>query len=106
MSRRWHSTGQWWNVRQRCPETIIFPHPDILKIGSPIERLRLKDGQEKYPPARSYHGACVYAKIHWARIRLYIEYGLLEIDYNLVEDKMRPLVLGRKIGLFTGSEIT
>lgn len=67
---------------------------------------RLKEGQEKYPPASSFRQACEYAKKHWEKMRLYIEDGLLEIDNNLVENKIRPLALGRKNWLFIGSEIT
>jgi transposase len=39
----------------------------------------------------------------WKRLRRYTTNGILEIDNNLIENKMRPVALGRKNYLFAGS---
>jgi transposase len=44
-----------------------------------------------------------YAKNHLPRLRHYLEDGRVEIDNNLIENKIRPLALGRKNYLFAGS---
>ena len=44
-----------------------------------------------------------YAKNHLPRLRHYLEDGRVEIDNNLLENKIRPLALGRKNYLFAGS---
>jgi hypothetical protein len=45
-----------------------------------------------------------YALNHWAALTRYCEAGYLEIDNNTAEREMRPVALGRKNYLFTGSE--
>jgi len=44
-----------------------------------------------------------YAKNHLPRLRHYLEDGRIEIDNNQIENKIRPLALGRKNYLFAGS---
>lgn len=44
-----------------------------------------------------------YAKNHLPRLRAYLEDGRIEIDNNQIENKIRPLALGRKNYLFAGS---
>lgn len=44
-----------------------------------------------------------YAANHLPRLRYYLEDGLIEIDNNQIENKIRPLALGRKNYLFAGS---
>jgi len=44
-----------------------------------------------------------YAKNHLPRLRAYIDDGRIEIDNNQIENKIRPLALGRKNYLFAGS---
>ena len=46
-----------------------------------------------------------YALNHWPALCRYVEHGDAEIDNNLIENSMRPVVLGRKNYLFAGSEI-
>ncbi len=47
--------------------------------------------------------AIAYTLSRWKKLTLYIEYPFLEIDNNLVENAIRPTVLGRKNYLFAGS---
>lgn len=44
-----------------------------------------------------------YANNHLPRLRHYLEDGRIEIDNNQIENKIRPLALGRKNYLFAGS---
>ena len=44
-----------------------------------------------------------YANNHLPRLRPYLEDGRIEIDNNQIENKIRPLALGRKNYLFAGS---
>jgi hypothetical protein len=44
-----------------------------------------------------------YAKNHLPRLRHYLEDGRIEIDNNQIENKIRPLALGRKNYMFAGS---
>lgn len=44
-----------------------------------------------------------YANNHLPRLRHYLEDGRIEIDNNQIENKIRPLALGRKNYMFAGS---
>ena len=44
-----------------------------------------------------------YAHNHLPRLGAYLDNGRIEIDNNLIENKIRPLALGRKNYLFAGS---
>jgi len=48
--------------------------------------------------------ALLYAKNHLPRLEHYLRDGRIEIDNNLIENKIRPLALGRKNYLFAGSD--
>ena len=50
--------------------------------------------------------AIAYAHSRWSRLCLYASDGELEIDNNLIENKIRPLALGRKNYLFAHNEHT
>ena len=47
--------------------------------------------------------ALLYAKNHLPRLEHYLRDGRVEIDNNQIENKIRPLALGRKNYLFAGS---
>ena len=47
--------------------------------------------------------ALSYAHNHLPRLGAYLDDGRIEIDNNLIENKIRPLALGRKNYLFAGS---
>ena len=48
--------------------------------------------------------AISYALSRMARMRPYLDHGILEIDNNTAERAMRPVALGRKNYLFVGSQ--
>jgi transposase len=45
-----------------------------------------------------------YALNQWARLKVYLQNGRVEIDQNLCENAMRRLALGRKNWLHIGSQ--
>ena len=45
-----------------------------------------------------------YSLKRWQALLRYVESGSLPIDNNLVENAIRPITLGRRNWLFTGSE--
>lgn len=46
-----------------------------------------------------------YTLTHWQALEVYVEFGQVEIDSNLLENSIRPVALGRKNYLFAGSEV-
>lgn len=45
-----------------------------------------------------------YALNHWDGLRLFLRDGRIEVDSNTVERSMRPIAMGRRNSLFSGSE--
>ncbi|AHM62809.1 transposase [Flammeovirgaceae bacterium 311] len=54
-------------------------------------------------PKSSIGKAMRYSQDRWDALSAYLYDGVLEIDNNLVENAIRPVVLGRKNYLFAGS---
>jgi len=55
-------------------------------------------------PAKSALGLAIsYALSNWVSINVYLENGMLNIDNNPVENKIRPFALGRRNWLFMGN---
>lgn len=62
------------------------------------------DEQAPYVTPKSAIGqAFTYAQNQWPFLYAILEDGRLELDNNLIENKIRPLALGRKNYLFAGS---
>ena len=64
----------------------------------------LQTQRTKHLPKGKFAKAVNYALNHWRALTRYCEAGYLEIDNNYSEREMRPIALGRKNYLFTGSE--
>jgi transposase len=47
-------------------------------------------------PSSKLAEACQYALNQWARLKVYLHNGRIEIDQNLCENAMRGLAVGRK----------
>lgn len=56
------------------------------------------------PPQSALGKAISYALNQWQYLSAYVSHGEVEIDNNLVENKIRPFALGRKNWLFIGNE--
>ncbi len=65
--------------------------------------LWLKENIIHHPPQTPLGKAMAYSLSRWKKLTEYIHNPLLEIDNNLVENAIRPTVLGRKNYLFSGS---
>ena len=48
--------------------------------------------------------AIQYTFAHWKELAGYVSHGKLEIDNNPIDNKIRPLALGRKNYLFAGNQ--
>lgn len=77
-----------------------------LRARPLLKRLhRWLQGQcARHLPKGKFVKAVNYALNHWAALVRYCEAGYLEIDNNYSERQMKPIALGRKNYLFTGSE--
>ena len=55
------------------------------------------------PPKSVLGKALRYFLTHWEKLTVYCDYAFVPIDNNLVENAIRPFVVGRKNWLFSGS---
>ena len=53
--------------------------------------------------SRAWKEAVYYTLVRWDKLTRFLEHGEVEIDSNLVENRIRPIALGRKNYLFAGS---
>lgn len=63
----------------------------------------LDDHLYNIPPQTPLGKAIGYMHSRWDKLTRYVNHGFLQIDNNLVENAIRPTVLGRKNFLFSGS---
>jgi transposase len=63
-------------------------------------RLTEVDTSAKLPLAEAIR----YTLGHWNGLTMFLNDGRVEVDTNTVERSMRPIGLGRKNSLFSGSE--
>ena len=63
----------------------------------------LETNQPLTPPKGLLGQAISYTQANWNKLIIYLEDGRLRPDNNLVENAIRPFVLGRKNWLFAGS---
>lgn len=66
-------------------------------------QLWLAENQNQVLPKSAMGEAIAYTNSLWSRLNVFLEDGMLEIDNNLIENKIRPIALGRKNYLFAGS---
>jgi transposase len=86
----------------KSEEEIIFLRKEkSLPILNELEKW-LKENTY-HPPRSPIAQAVAYTLSRWKKLTVYIEHPFLEIDNNLVENAIRPTVLGRKNYLFSGS---
>ncbi len=63
----------------------------------------MQANQSLTPPKGLLGRAISYTLANWEKLIIYIEDGRLRPDNNLVENAIRPFVVGRKNWLFAGS---
>lgn len=97
----------------------IYLQESQLKGLPPHQRMEVRQGKTlaltkqfkdwldeegvKVLPKSPMGKAMTYAQNQWPKLKAVFEDGRLEIDNNLIENKIRPLALGRKNYLFAGS---
>ena len=82
--------------RKAKREKHIQPSLRELKIWADVE-------SKKVLPQSPIGKAIEYLKTQWPKIEELFNNGRYELDNNLIENKIRPLALGRKNYLFAGS---
>lgn len=63
----------------------------------------MKEKITQTTPSSAIGTAIAYSLARWKKLTAYLDHSFLEIDNNLVENAIRPTVLGRKNYLFSGS---
>jgi transposase len=94
-------------------ERVIAGKPPEIRRGVRQRTARPKidelatwlDAQLKLIPGKSdLAGAIRYARSRWHALTRYLDDGRLEISNNAAENQIRPVALGRKNWLFSGSD--
>ena len=83
--------------RERIRRTEAAPKVAALKLWLERQLARLPTKSETAKAIR-------YALTRWQALKRYLGDGRIEIDNNAAERAIRPIALGRKNGLFAGSD--
>jgi transposase len=77
----------------------------LLEAGPILEALKnwMEQAYGQVLPSSPIGKALAYALKLWNRLTVYLYHGALQIDNNLIENTIRPIALGRKNYLFSGS---
>ena len=94
MERDLRECGVSFEERQRIRQEKSAPIFDQLKA---FLELHARVGP------KSWKQAVYYALVRWEKLTRFLDHGEVEIDTNLVENRVRPIALGRKNYLFAGS---
>ena len=90
--RRQLDAVQIYQLRQEKAKPLLDEFKDWLEAKQPLT-----------PPKGLLGQAISYTLANWEKLIIYIEDGRLRPDNNLVENAIRPFVVGRKNWLFAGS---
>lgn len=85
-------------AQQRKTERQIFTKPLLEELKNWVEKECVT-----VTPKSPMGKAMTYFQNQWHKLSTVLEDGNLEIDNNLIENKIRPLALGRKNYMFAGS---
>lgn len=89
--------------QQLEPEVFVQNrHEQVLPILTDFKRWLEKKALQ-VPPSTLLGKAVTYALSEWEKLQKYLDSPYLTPDTNLVENAIRPFVLGRKNWLFSGS---
>lgn len=83
--------------RQQMRDELARPTVAKLKTWLAVE-------DERARPSSNLRTACRYAINQWPTLLHYLDDGRIPIDNNQVENRMRPVAVGRKNWLFAGSD--
>jgi len=90
--RRELDIAQIYQLRQEKAKPMLAEFKDWLQNNQPLT-----------PPKGLLGQAISYTLANWEKLVIYIQDGRLRPDNNLVENAIRPFVVGRKNWLFAGS---
>ena len=91
------------NIKEKnpsCDEIKKIRNDESLPVIESIKKW-LDENVDKYPPKCDMGEAINYALNMWPLLIVYLNDGRLPIDNNLVENAIRPFVIGRKNWLFS-----
>lgn len=97
LEARMKEAGYSFHTRKRLRQRIAWP---LLKD---IHRW-LKSVAPQVPPNSLLGTAIHYTLTQWPYLVKYVRHGMVEIDTNGVENKIRDIALGRRNWLFMGNE--
>ncbi|MFM9004847.1 MAG: IS66 family transposase [Flavobacteriales bacterium] len=86
------------SFEQRREQRLEHIFPLLQALKAEIERV-----SHRIAPSSPIGRAIYYFHDQWPRIKEIFKDGRYELDNNLIENKIRPLALGRKNYLFAGS---
>ncbi|MDZ4752462.1 MAG: IS66 family transposase [Flavobacteriales bacterium] len=81
----------------------IFRKNQVKPIFEELRQWLDEELKGDITPKSDYGQAITYLNKQWHKLIKVLENGRIEIDNNLIENKIRPLALGRKNYLFAGS---
>jgi transposase len=87
--------------RELSPELVYRERQERSKPILEAFELWLKEAVIKVPPKSLLGKALTYTLSQWPRLVKYLGDGILNMDNNLVENAIRPFVVGRKNWLFS-----
>ena len=100
--------AQLYHIESECHAVSITDRKQIREIQSKprLEKFKhwLDEIRPKVPNGSSTANALDYTLRRWPALTRYAETGDLPIDNNPVENAIRPIAVGRKNWLFTGSQ--
>jgi hypothetical protein len=85
------------------PERLALRQQKSAPVMAVLKE-RLLEIRQQIPPVGRLAQACDYTLGQWSRLEEYLKDGLLEIDNNWCEGRMRPIAVGRKNWLHIGSQ--
>ena len=85
------------DARHALRQSMALPRAQALQSW-------LQDHSERAAPGSGWRKALSHALKRWPAVLRYLEDGEYPIDNNPAENAIRPIALGRKNWLFTGSE--
>lgn len=85
-------------------ERKLYREEHVLPIFEELRQWVETELKTNTDPKSAYGKALTYATKQWPKLIRIMDYGHVELDNNLIENKIRPLALGRKNYLFAGSQ--
>ena len=101
--------GQLYIIERTCKEQALsFAQIQSIRLQQCVPILEslskwMKEQYMQVTPKSAIGKALAYSIERWARLSLYTQNGMLNIDNNPVENSIRPVAVGRKNYLFAGS---